>query len=92
MSGFAAPRRSRVGDGGHLYVQEEYAMQNPMWRVRVMRDVTEFGVVSIEAESAEQAIEQAIEMFSNDLDGRLLTDHETGLVSVTQVERVEGDL
>lgn len=67
-------------------------MQNPQWRVRTMRDVTEFGVVLVDAETAEQAVEKAIEMFGNDIENKFVTDHAVGVVSVTQVERAGGDL
>jgi len=64
----------------------------PVWRVKVMRPVTYFGVVYIEADSSEVAVEKAIEMFGEEDVDKLITDQETGVVSVTNVERMEGDL
>ena len=64
----------------------------PVWRVKVMRPVTYFGVVYIEADSSEVAVEKAIEMFGEEDVDKLITDQETGVVSVTDVERMEGDL
>lgn len=64
----------------------------PVWKVKVMRPVTYFGVVYIEADSSEVAVEKAIEMFGEEDVDKLITDQETGVVSVTNVERMEGDL
>ena len=64
----------------------------PVWRVKVMRPVTYFGVVYIEADSSEVAVEKAIEMFGEEDVDKLITDQETGVVSVTDVERMDGDL
>lgn len=64
----------------------------PVWKVKVMRPVTYFGVVYIEADSSEVAVEKAIEMFGEEDVDKLITDQETGVVSVTDVERMEGDL
>lgn len=64
----------------------------PVWRVKVMRPVTYFGVVYIEADSSEVAVEKAIEMFGEEDVDKLITDQETGVVSVTNVERMEGEL
>lgn len=66
-------------------------MNTSKWQVRVMRDVSEFGIVNIEADSAELAIEKAIEIFSDDIERKLVTDEIAGVVSVTMVERIEGD-
>ena len=79
-------------------MNKENAMQDPIfsqpvWKVMVMRPVTYFGVVYIEADSSEVAVEKAIEMFGGeDVDEKLITDQDTGVVSVTKVERMEGDL
>tara|TARA_R110000868_G_scaffold120822_2_gene320766 strand:+ start:831 stop:1067 length:237 start_codon:yes stop_codon:yes gene_type:complete len=78
-------------------MNKENAMQDPIfsqpvWRVKVMRPVTYFGVVYIEADSSEVAVEKAIEMFGEEDVDKLITDQETGVVSVTNVERMEGDL
>ena len=64
----------------------------PVWKVMVMRPVTYFGVVYIEADSSEVAVEKAIEMFGEEDVDKLITDQETGVVSVTDVERMDGDL
>lgn len=64
----------------------------PVWKVKVMRPVTYFGVVYIEADSSEVAVEKAIEMFGEEDVDKLITDQETGVVSVTNVERMDGDL
>ena len=64
----------------------------PVWKVKVMRPVTYFGVVYIEADSSEVAVEKAIEMFGEEDVDKLITDQETGVVSVTDVERMDGDL
>jgi hypothetical protein len=78
-------------------MNKENAMQDPIfsqpvWKVKVMRPVTYFGVVYIEADSSEVAVEKAIEMFGEEDVDKLITDQETGVVSVTNVERMEGDL
>ena len=78
-------------------MNKENAMQDPIfsqpvWKVIVMRPVTYFGVVYIEADSSEVAVEKAIEMFGEEDVDKLITDQETGVVSVTDVERMDGDL
>ena len=78
-------------------MNKENAMQDPIfsqpvWKVKVMRPVTYFGVVYIEADSSEVAVEKAIEMFGEEDVDKLITDQETGVVSVTDVERMDGDL
>jgi len=60
------------------------------WKVKVVRDTTEHGVVFIEADTAEQAVQLAIEKFSNADISEFVTDHDARDASVTAVEAAGG--
>ena len=63
----------------------------PSWNVRVIRNVTEFGMLTVEADTPEQAVDSAIVEFSEDLDGKLVTDKLTGYCSCVHIEARGGD-
>jgi hypothetical protein len=61
------------------------------WKVSVMRDMTEFGVVFVEAESSEDAVRLAIDQFSGPDNSCFVTDHDARQASVRAVEAAGGD-